>query len=87
MDPKKAKIKGQDIDASIRIGKHGINEGVIDEIEKQLEDKDLIKIKLLRNSPIQDIDRAVDILKDETSGNPVEVRGKTILLITEEDDK
>jgi len=84
MDAKKAKIKGQEIDSTVRIGKKGIDENMVDEIERQLEDKELIKIKVLRNNPIQDIDEIVEILEENIRGKAVEVRGKTILLAANE---
>lgn len=84
MDPKKAKIKGQDLEPLVRIGKKGIDENMVEEIEKHLEDKELIKIKILRNNPIQDIEKVVDILEEKTSGQVIEIRGKTVLIAAEE---
>ncbi len=84
MDPKKAKIKGQDLEPLVRIGKKGIDENMVEEIERHLEDKELIKIKILRNNPIQDIERVVDILEEKTSGQVIEIRGKTVLIAAEE---
>ena len=84
MDPKKAKIKGQDLEPLVRIGKNGIDKNMVEEIERHLEDKELIKIKILRNNPIQDIEKVVNILEEKTSGQVIEIRGKTILVAVEE---
>ncbi|MGM0406172.1 MAG: YhbY family RNA-binding protein [Thermoplasmatota archaeon] len=84
MDRKKAKIKGQSLEPLVRIGKKGIDENMIEEIERHLEDKELIKIKILRNNPIQDIEKVVDMLEKKTSGKVIEIRGKTILVAAEE---
>ncbi len=83
MDIKKAKVEGQDLEPLVRIGKKGIEENMVEEIERHLEDKELIKIKILRNNPIQDIEKVVDILEDKTSGKVIEIRGKTVLLAVE----
>ncbi len=85
MDRKEAKIKGQDLEPLVRIGKKGIDENMIEEIERHLEDKELIKIKILRNNPIQDIGKIVDMLEEKTNGKVIEIRGKTVLVAAEED--
>lgn len=81
MDKKEAIAKGQDIDARVRIGKKGITEGIIGEIDRNLDDEEIVKIKILRNSPAQDIDDIADILEERTIGEVAETRGKTILMV------
>ncbi|MFW6141546.1 MAG: YhbY family RNA-binding protein [Candidatus Saliniplasma sp.] len=85
MERKKARIRGQDLEPIVRVGKKGIDENMVLEIERHLEDKDLIKIKILRNNPIQDTDEIVDILEEKTSGKVIETRGRTVLLAAEEE--
>ena len=52
MPPKKHAIKqkAKSLEPHIRIGKKGLTKEMIEEIAKQLKDKELIKIKLLRPS-------------------------------------
>ncbi len=84
MDRDEIRNIGMDIKAIVRIGKKGINESMVDEINRLLEDKEIIKIKVLRNNPIQDIDETSEILEEKTIGEVVEIRGKTILMYYEE---
>ena len=84
MDKDEIRNIGMDLKAIVRIGKKGINDSMVDEINRLLEDKEIIKIKVLRNNPIQDIEETSDILEERTIGEVVEVRGKTILMYYEE---
>ena len=43
------KIKGQGIEPTVRVGKHGITESIISEIRKQLAKRKIVKIKFLKN--------------------------------------
>ena len=43
-------INSQNLDVSLRIGKNGLNESVIDEIKLQLKKKKIIKIKMLKSA-------------------------------------
>lgn len=80
MDDEDIRKMGQDIRTLVRIGKNGINEAMIDEINRHLDDKDLVKVKVLRNNPVQDLDKVGEELEDKTDGRLIEIRGKTILL-------
>lgn len=80
MDDEEIRKMGQDIRTLVRIGKNGINESMVDEINRHLEDKDLVKVKVLRNNPIQDLDKVAEELEEKTDGRLIEIRGKTILL-------
>jgi len=84
MDRDEIRNIGMDLKAIVRIGKKGINDSMVDEINRLLEDKEIIKIKVLRNNPIQDIEETSEILEDRTIGEVVEIRGKTILMYYEE---
>ncbi|MFW5927948.1 MAG: YhbY family RNA-binding protein [Thermoplasmatota archaeon] len=84
MDKDEIKNVGMDLKAIVRIGKKGINDSMVEEINRLLEDKEIIKIKVLRNNPIQDIEETSKILEDKTIGEVVEIRGKTILMYYEE---
>ncbi len=80
MKDKKIKKIGQDMNAHVRIGKNGLNESMISEITRQLEDEDIIKIKVLRNAPVTDADEMAEMLKKQVGCRVVEVRGRTLML-------
>lgn len=83
MDEEEAKRLGHDLDANVRIGKKGITTSIVEEIDRQLENDDLVKVKVLRNNPLQDIDETKKILEDLTQGRVIEIRGSTILLYSD----
>lgn len=85
MKRKDVKNLGQELDSVVRIGKSGVSEGIIDEIDRQLDDKEIIKVKVLRNNPKQDIEKTVEELEERTIGECVEIRGKTVLLVDEDE--
>ena len=85
MDIDEAKSLGQDIDPIVRIGKKGLTKGMITELDRHLENDDLIKIKVLRNNPIQDIEKLGNMIEEKTIGKVIEIKGKTILLLNKEE--
>lgn len=66
-----------DLDATLRVGKGGI-ESVVDELDTQLENTDLVKVKFLRSSrggtTSEDL---ADDLADSVGADVVQVRGHT----------
>lgn len=84
MEKEEIRNIGMDLKAIVRIGKKGIDDSMVDEINRLLEDKEIIKIKVLRNNPVQDIEETSQILEEKTIGEVVEIRGKTILMYYEE---
>ncbi len=50
MPNKKLKQKAKSLEPSIRIGKSGLTESIIDEIKIHLKNKKLVKVKLLKSS-------------------------------------
>lgn len=85
MKIEEAKSLGQNMKSIIRIGKKGITTGVIDEIDEILDKKDLVKIRILKNSPIQDLSELKSTIENKTIGRVVEIRGRTVLIINEEE--
>lgn len=66
---------------TIRIGKNQVSKEILKEIEKQLEQKEMIKIKILQ-SALQD-NKAKEIasrIAEETEAKLVEIRGHTLIL-------
>ncbi len=85
MDEEKIKSLGQKLKPLVRIGKSGVTEGMIDEINRHLEDEDILKIKILRNCPIRDQEELIELLEEKTNGYVVEERGNTILLVDKDE--
>jgi RNA-binding protein len=50
MITKEIKNKARNLAVMLRVGKNGLNEGMIDEIRIQLKKKKLLKIKMLKSS-------------------------------------
>ncbi|MBL6891105.1 MAG: YhbY family RNA-binding protein [Candidatus Poseidoniaceae archaeon] len=71
----------RDFQPSVRIGKSGITENLIEEIDAQLRKKDIVKIKINRGlferSKIDDIWRH---LSEETDSSIVSARGNVCVL-------
>ena len=57
MDLKK---QAKNLEPVMRIGKNGLSEAVLIEIQKLLKKRELIKIKVLNDSPIEDLDEAIE---------------------------
>lgn len=78
------KIKAKEVSPTLRIGKNGINEGVLNEIKKQLKVKQLIKIKFLKSFFNENELKEVftDIAK-ETESEIVDMIGHMLVLYKE----
>lgn len=81
MDRKELKIRGMSIKPTVLVGKSGLTDGIVKEIDEQLEKRDFIKIKMLQSmGPSKhwkdDVTAMVETLKAEL----IEIKGGTILL-------
>ena len=66
-----------DLDATLRVGKHGI-ESVADELDDQLENADLVKVKFLRAARGgTDTEELASELAEQAGASVVETRGHT----------
>jgi RNA-binding protein len=76
--------KGKSLDPSVRIGKNGLSEGAISEINKLLKIRKLIKIKIL-NSALHEIERKefVKNLVEKTGAELIESVGFVVVLYKE----
>ncbi len=72
----------QSLPATVRIGKDGITQTVIDEVIRQLKKMKLVKVKLLP-SVERDRKEAGAELAKATSSVLIEVRGRTVVLTSE----
>ena len=75
-----AKIK-----PDVAIGKGQVSDGVISEVDRILEAKEIVKIKFLRSSDLQNKDQMIALLVGETKSKLVETRGNTITLFRARD--
>ena len=66
---------------TIWIGKSGASQQSLKEIEKQLEKKEMIKIKILKSALGEDEAKKIAIqIAEQTEASLVEVRGHTFML-------
>ena len=81
MTKNKNKINEVRLNASlVRIGKKGITDELIEEIDLQLSRREVIKIRYLLDISKQDLVRLAKGIASSMNVNLVEVRGKTFIL-------
>lgn len=66
----------------IQIGKGGIGEGVLSQIDKSLEDHELLKITVLKNSPVE-AKEIVDEILEATGAEFVQQIGNKLTIYRE----
>lgn len=69
--------------AIIRIGKNGISETIISELKSLINKKSAIKIKLLRNAPIEDKKTYFQDLENRVGFKIIKIKGNTAIFIKE----
>jgi RNA-binding protein len=67
------------LDAILQIGKAGVNENIVGQVELALEAHELIKVAILQNCP-QDRHEVAENLVTGTAAELVQVLGKTVVL-------
>lgn len=66
---------------TVWIGKSGVSHGLVKEIEKQLEKREMIKVKILRSAlEEEEAERIASRTAEQTQALLAEVRGHTFLL-------
>lgn len=70
------------LDPIFQVGKGGVNENMIKQINEALEVRELIKISVLKNS-LEDTDEAADAILSGTNAELVQIIGHTIVLYKE----
>ena len=70
----------------VQIGKSGLNAGMQKQIERQLLDHELIKVRILESSPLDHRQYARELEVDDTL-ELVQVIGKTLVLFRPNPDK
>ena len=64
---------------AINIGKNGLNENVIEEIKRQLEANELVKLKFAKNIA-RDKDKFIDDIVSQTRAKLIDVRGHVAVI-------
>lgn len=74
-------LKGlaHDLSALIQVGKEGISEALIEATDQELTRRELIKVKLGKNSGVEK-DQAGIAISEATNSNLVQLIGKTLVL-------
>lgn len=72
-------------DPTFQIGKGGINENMINQIDDTLENRELIKIHVLQNN-VDDKSELATTLSDATNSEVVQIIGSMIVLYRESKD-
>ncbi len=66
---------------TIQIGKNGVSQKLVEEIEKQLEKKEMVKIKILQSAlDGKEAGEIASKIAEQTEASLVEVRGHTFML-------
>ncbi|MGN7409790.1 MULTISPECIES: ribosome assembly RNA-binding protein YhbY [unclassified Sporosarcina] len=69
-----------------QIGKSGLTDAIIKQIEEALEARELIKVSVLQNCE-QDKEEIADLLSEQAGLEVVQIIGKTIVLYKESTEK
>lgn len=73
------------LNPSIQIGKVGLTDAIIDELEVQLEHKELVKISVLENSPVE-VEEIRDEIIEKTMAHFVQSIGNKLIIYRESKD-
>jgi RNA-binding protein len=76
---KELKGKGNELKATMHIGKEGLTEGLVEELKNQIKANRLVKVKVLASSADAKREMAED-LAQKAGAELIEIRGNTILL-------
>ena len=75
MDLNLLKKRSKTLEPLLRIGKKGMTENVFIEIEKLLKKRDLVKIKILNNCPVDNKGALIDFIVEKSKSTLVEKVG------------
>lgn len=83
----RAQLRGlaNHLDAIFQVGKGGVNEQLIRQIDETLEVRELIKVRVLETSP-EDVKEAAGKVADATGSDVVQVIGSRFILYRESKD-
>ena len=81
MDRKELRIRGMSIKPTVQVGKSGLTDGIVKEIDEQLEKREFIKIKMLQSmGPSKRWKDEVVEMAERLKAELIEIKGGTILL-------
>lgn len=72
----------ENLEATIRLGKAGITDGIVEEIKAQLENRRVVKVKVLRSArhPGMDVKDMAGDVADRCGARVAQVKGFTLVL-------
>ena len=76
---KEKKKVAVNLDATIRMGKSGVTQALIDEIKAQIKKKDAVKVKLL-GTKREETKAIASELAERCNAELIDVRGNTVVL-------
>ncbi len=76
---KEKKKVAVNLDATIRMGKSGVTQALIDEIKDQIKRKDAVKVKLL-GTKREETKQIAGELAERCNAELIDVRGNTVVL-------
>ncbi|MCK5309119.1 MAG: YhbY family RNA-binding protein [Thermoplasmata archaeon] len=76
---KEKKKVAVNLDATIRMGKSGVTQALIDEIKAQIKKKDAVKVKLL-GTRREETKAIASELAERCNAELIDVRGNTVVL-------
>lgn len=81
MDRKSLKIVGMSMKPTVQVGKFGLTDAILNEIDEQLEKHEFIKIKILQSmGPSKHWKDKVVEMVEKLKAELIEIKGGTILL-------
>ncbi|MFW6265042.1 MAG: ribosome assembly RNA-binding protein YhbY [Bacillota bacterium] len=85
---RRAYLRGQAnrLNPIIQVGKDGINQGLIEQVDAALDDHELIKGRILNNS-MEDVRDAANKLANEIGAEVVQVIGNVFVLFRRNDEE
>jgi len=81
LDVKELKVRGTSLKATVQVGKSGLTETIVKEINEQLEKRELVKVKMLQSmGPSKSWKEDVMKMVGRLGATLVEIKGGTVLL-------
>lgn len=77
---------GNEIEPIIQVGKGGVNDNVVRQVDEALEARELIKVRVLQNC-LEEPKGVGEVLAEETKAELVQVIGRNMLLYRESREK
>lgn len=73
--------EAQELSAELQVGKAGLSDGFLDEVDRQLADEDLVKVSVLRSAAAETgPEQTGSELAERLEAHLIEVRGNTVVL-------